>query len=365
MAGRDIIVVGASAGGIEALTELVGGLPADLPAAVFVVVHTAPYGPSRLPALLTRHGSLRAAHAAHGEPIRPGRIYVAPPNRHLVVRPGAVELSQGPREHRVRPAIDVLFRSAARAYGPRVIGVVLSGMLDDGSMGLLAVKAAGGLAVVQDPADAIFPGMPRGARDTAEADHAVPAADLGRLLGRLTRDPVPQPGGTLMPAEGTAMPSEALINERMQKDIAEQGADRRADGDSIYVCPECGGHLWQVHAGRAVRFHCHVGHAWSLDSMLAQKSEELEAALWRCVRLLTEKATMTRQGAARAREAGRTEVADRIEEMARLDDQHVRLIRDLLLEVSPNPTSQTLRVEELLHETDLPPQDPGGRPSTA
>ena len=177
MAKKDIVVIGASAGGIEALRELVSELPADLPAALFVVVHIQPYAVSRLPEILSRAGALPATHASNGEPIQPGHIYVAPPDRHLLVRQGRIALSRGPRENHSRPAIDPLFRSAARAYGSRVIGVVLSGALYDGSMGLLVVKTRGGMAIVQDPREAAVDSMPRSALRLVEADAVLPSSE--------------------------------------------------------------------------------------------------------------------------------------------------------------------------------------------
>jgi two-component system chemotaxis response regulator CheB len=194
MPDRDVVVVGASAGGVEALVDLAASLPADLPAAVLVVLHVPPTGTSALPHILNRHGPLRAGHASDGEPIARGRIYVAPPDRHLLVRPGQVHLTLGPPENGHRPAIDPLFRSAARSYGSRVIGVVLSGTLDDGTAGMLAIKARGGLGVVQGPADARYPGMPGSAATHAKIDHVLAAASMGQLLARLTNGSAGAPG---------------------------------------------------------------------------------------------------------------------------------------------------------------------------
>lgn len=178
MDGHDIIVVGASAGGVEALSTLAAGLPADLPAAVFVVLHLPQHATSVLPQILDRAGSLPAAHPGDGEAIRTGRIYIAPPDRHMVIERGCVRLSRGPRENGHRPAIDTLFRSAARAYGDRTIGVILSGTLDDGTAGLAAVKSRHGLAVVQDPASAIYPGMPHSAIDNVAVDYVAPLGEF-------------------------------------------------------------------------------------------------------------------------------------------------------------------------------------------
>ncbi len=161
MAGHDIIVIGASAGGVEALVQLVQNVPADLPASIFVALHVSPHGSSVLPQILSRHGALLASHPQDGEAIEPGRIYVAPPDHHLWVRRGRVRVSRGPSENGLRPAVDPLFRSAARSYGRRVVGVILSGSLDDGTAGLQAIKSQGGVAIVQRPEDALFVGMPQ------------------------------------------------------------------------------------------------------------------------------------------------------------------------------------------------------------
>jgi two-component system, chemotaxis family, protein-glutamate methylesterase/glutaminase len=189
MPGHDIVVVGASAGGVEALVDLARSVPPDLPAAMFVVLHVPSTGSSALPEILSRQGSLPAAHVKDGEPIELGRIYVAPPDHHLLLRTGHVHLARGPRENGHRPAVDPLFRSAAGEYATRVIGVVLSGALDDGTAGLVAVKGRGGLAVVQEPADALYPAMPGSAIEHVRVDHVLPAAAMGPLLARLTLEP--------------------------------------------------------------------------------------------------------------------------------------------------------------------------------
>lgn len=184
---QTIIVMGASAGGVEALSNVIGHLDEGLGAAVFVVLHISPIGLSVLPEILERAGRLPAHHATDGEAIKPDRVYVAPPDRHLLVERGRVAVDPGPAEHRSRPAIDPLFRSAAAAYGPRVIGVVLSGTLDDGTEGLRAISACGGVTVVQDPDDALFPGMPSSAVRLAHPDHVARLDDIPQLLGSLVR----------------------------------------------------------------------------------------------------------------------------------------------------------------------------------
>jgi two-component system chemotaxis response regulator CheB len=190
MPGHDIIVVAASAGGVETLCKLASGLPPDLPAAVFVVLHIPPHATSFLPSILSRAGPLPAAHPNDGQAIEHGRIYVAPPDSHLLVKRGHIHLGHGPRENGHRPAADPLFRTAARAYGPRVVGVVLSGNLDDGTAGLLAVKVRGGVAIVQDPSEALYSGMPASASENVAVDWVLPVSEMAALLARLALEPV-------------------------------------------------------------------------------------------------------------------------------------------------------------------------------
>ena len=331
---RDAVVIGASAGGLTALSQLVSGIPAQFPGAIFVVLHIAPYAVSRLPQILQRVSQLPVMHAEHEAPIHAGHIYIAPPDQHLLVRQDRVELSRGPRENRFRPAIDPLFRSAARAYGPRVIGVVLSGALYDGSAGLVAVKNRGGLAIVQDPDEATVDAMPRSALRMTEVDHIAPAAEIGPLLNRLVSEPAPE--GVTM-----ADPEETHLTGVIAEVIRHQGQDDRPDALTIYTCPDCGGSLFQD--GEAGGFRCHVGHAYGPDVLLDLKGEEVESTLWACVRMLTEKATLTRQLATRTRERRSPLLASRIDEQAVADERYVQVIRELL-EAIPGPTEQVATI---------------------
>jgi two-component system chemotaxis response regulator CheB len=319
-----VIVIGASAGGVEALQTLARGLPTDLDAAVFVVLHIPPFSRSRLPEILNRIGRLPARPAEDGEPIAPGRIYVAPPDRHLLVRLGRVELSKGPRENHSRPAIDPLFRSAARAYGSRAIGVVLSGALYDGSAGLLAVKARGGVAIVQDPDEAMAAGMPLSALRLVDVDHVAPAEEIGPLLGRLVK--------ALHGGRNQGMDvGDEHIDRVIDNVITKQALDERPNDSTIYTCPDCGGVMFQDGEGASLSFSCHVGHAYAPELLLGQKAEELEAALWTCVRMLTEKATLTRQVAARAGIGRNDAMMRRSVEQAELAERQARVVRELLV----------------------------------
>ncbi len=341
MAQRDIVVIGASAGGIAALTTFVQNLPPDFPAALFIVVHIPPYAVSHLPQILDRAGPLPAVPAEHGTQIVPGRIFVAPPDRHLVLRQGWMELTRGPRENHSRPAIDPLFRSAARAYGSHVVGIVLSGALYDGSMGLLAVKTRGGVVIVQDPDEAAFASMPLSALQLVTADHILPVADMASVLDRVIRESVPKEGAHPM------LDDEERLTQRIAEDFSEQARNGRSDETTIFTCPDCGGVLWQGGEGSVLSFRCHVGHAYAAEVLLSQKAEEVEAALWSSLRLLKEKATLTRQMATRGRTGGNGHGAERIEEQAQVDERHVRTIQELLTSL-PTPLEQTAAVLQVV-----------------
>jgi two-component system, chemotaxis family, protein-glutamate methylesterase/glutaminase len=323
MPDHGIVVVGASAGGVEALIHLAASLPSDLPAAMFVVLHLPATGTSALPEILRRHGPLPAAHVKDGEPIQPGRVYVAPPDHHVLLRTGHVHLARGPRENGHRPAIDPLFRSAAREYATRVIGLVLSGALDDGTAGLLAIKSRGGIAVVQDPADALYPGMPGNALEHVQVDHVAAAASMGRLLARLIADVAEPPTN---PA-----PSDMQVEVEMEGLSLEAFEGNHPGRPSGFSCPDCNGVLWQIQDGGLERYRCRVGHAWSPESLLTQQSEALEAALWVALRSLEERAALARRLGEPARRRGYTITATRFEEQAAEAQQAARLVRDMLL----------------------------------
>jgi len=322
---RDIIVIGLSSGGVEALLETVRTLPRGLPATIFVVCHIPPQGKSILPEILSRSGPMLAQHAVDSEPFYPGQIYIAPPDRHLMIADGRMHVARGPRENHHRPAIDPLFRSAARGFGSRVVGVILSGGMTDGVAGLLAVRAAGGVSVVQDPRDAKVAALPQSATEMAGADYIVPAAQLAPLLVQLVRRTATAPGGAPVHDPMEKMP------EIEAEDFQEQVNGKRRGQLSTFSCPECGGTLWQVDEKELVRFRCHIGHAYYGDALYAEQAESLEAALWSAVRTFRERTVLARQLAKREAERGKTEAAKHYEEEAMLSERYDSLIRQYLL----------------------------------
>jgi two-component system chemotaxis response regulator CheB len=336
MPRRDIIVVGASAGGIDALVRMVRGLPPALPATLFVVCHLPSGFRSALPSILSRNGPLLATPGRDGDPFNPGHIYVAPPDQHLLLAPGGrMRLTRGPRENNHRPAVDPLFRSAARHYDSRVVAVELSGSMSDGAGGLMAVRSAGGLAVVQDPADALVAAMPQSALQIAGADHVVAAADLGPLLAELVRGPAAsRTGGSPVPDPLDKMP------DTVNRDMEQQARDLRLGEVSTFTCPECGGNLWQVDEKDLVRFRCHVGHAYNGDVLFAEQAAALEAALWTAVRMFRERSVLARQLAQRERGEGGDAGAARFDEQAAQAERYSDLIKRYVLEPAPPPGAE-------------------------
>ncbi len=315
---RDLIVVGASAGGVQALQRLVADLPPELPAAVLVVLHMMQTGTSVLDNILARAGQLPATQARDGERPERGHVYVAPPNAHLLLRGPYLQLSGGPRENGHRPAIDPLFRSAARARGPRAIGVVLTGTLDDGTDGLRLIKERGGATVVQDPADALYEEMPRSAVEHVEPDAVVPlAAMAGTLAGMLDE---PLDASLTAPAADPDLQRRDLVE-------AELGFEPPDGQPSLLTCPDCGGVLMEREQGAVVRFACQVGHAYSPESLVEQQGTALESALWTAMRTLEERADLLRR---MARRAG-SSTSGRLEQRAAAVAEHADVVRATIL----------------------------------
>ena len=335
MPAHDLIVIGASAGGVEAISKLVAGLPANLSAAVCVVVHLRPYSESHLAQVLERAGPLPVVPAKQDLPLERGTIYVAVPDMHLLVQrdgdEAVLRLVRGPRENRSRPAVDPLFRSASLAFGPRVIGVILSGALDDGTAGLWTVKDRGGIAVVQDPDDASVPSMPASALAEVEVDHVAPAEALGPLLARLAHEPAgPQPSEAELARHGET--TDQLHRELgivAVDDDYHQRAERYGE-PSRFPCPECGGVLWDVSGEGPVRFRCEVGHAHSAASLAESQTEVIEAAMWAALRALEDKVELSRRRAATARENGLTGLIEQFVVEEQAAQQHAAQLRALL-----------------------------------
>jgi len=267
MPKHDIIAIGASAGGVEALQQIVCALPGSLPAAVFVVLHLYPRSESLLPQILSRAGPLPAVHPSDGERIERGIIYVAPPDNHLLIEREHVHIDSGPKEQHQRPAINVTFRSAAQSYGQRVVGVVLTGALDDGTAGLWEIKRRGGIAVVQNPEEASFPSMPLSAIREVEVDHTVAVAQIGSLLARLADQDSSSTG-----PNGDQNEMSPIVTD--------------------LTCPDCRGTIWETQRGRLTEYRCRVGHVFSPKSMLTEQFAAQEKLLYSAVVSLEEGASL-------------------------------------------------------------------------
>ena len=303
--GYDVVVIGASAGGVEALLKLVATLPPAMPAAIFIVLHLPPSPTSRLPQLLTRAGPLPACYPLHGQAIEPGRIYIAPPDMHMTLDATGIRVLRGPMENGHRPAVDPLFRTAARFFRERVIGVVLTGALDCGTAGLQAVQAFGGMTVVQDPEDAFCADMPRSALRHLHADHVLPLAEIPALLAQLV-------AMTPTPARAVRDLDAEIVDKSLPTSI---------------VCPSCGGAMTESEVGGLLQFRCHVGHAFSLEGMASEQAHALEAALWAATRALQESEDLARRMALRA--GG--DMAQRFIAKAESMRQHSQQIERILL----------------------------------
>lgn len=333
MAEHNIVVIGCSVGGVEALQTIAAGLPEDFSAAVFVVLHLSPQSHSVLPDILNRAGPLPAKHPVQREQIRQGHIYVAPPDHHLIIiiEDGHILLSRGPKENRHRPSVDPLFRSAARAYGRQVIGIVLTGSLDDGTVGLQTVKKAGGVAIVQEPDDAVCADMPRSAIDHVKVDHVVPVTQIPALLAEHVPQPVASGNGA---GKNTQIRKEIKYAEA---DMAAIEDDARPGTPSQFACPDCGGVLWEMEDEGMLRFRCRVGHAYTAQSLDAQQSEAVEGALWAAIRALEESASLARQMAQRAGYNKSHRAARRFEENARDKMEQAALLRNIIVEKKEIP----------------------------
>jgi two-component system chemotaxis response regulator CheB len=304
MENQDIVLVGASAGGVEALSKFCSRLPADLSASVLVVQHTSPSGPSLMARLLGRVSMLPVSAAVDGEPLLPGHIYVSVPDRHLLLRRGRILVRRGPHENHTRPAVDALFRSAAVAYGSRVIGVVLTGALDDGTDGLIAIKRGGGTCVVQSPDDAAWPSMPLNALRRDHVDHSLPLDQLPELIVRLTR----QRAGPSHPLSEAMQIEDRIASEEspmLTPELSPPGVP------SALSCPECGGVLNEIADAGTLRFRCQIGHAYTSQGLGRAQSEEIEHGMQVAIRTHRERLALFLRMQASAEGQGHVHAAQR------------------------------------------------------
>ena len=322
---RDLVVIGASAGGVDALKRLVSGLPDDLPAAVCIVLHLAPGSPSALAGILHRAGPLPCRFAELDQPLHLGEVIVAPPDHHLVVEDGRVHVTVGPRENGHRPAVDVLFRTAAAARDSRVVGVILSGTRDDGAAGLAVIKSEGGATVVQSPEDAEYPGMPASALANVAVDAVVPSELIGRTIAAIVK--------------GEQLPAEATSNRL---------AEDPDNGNRLTsVCPECGGVLSEREDAGVPYWECHVGHRYSPTSFADAQGQGVEAALWTAVRALRDRGALLRRMSEQSEGRGQSRSARRFRNQADEAYRQADFVRDALTQAA----ATTLRT------VDEPPAD--------
>jgi two-component system chemotaxis response regulator CheB len=326
MAPEHIVVVGGSAGALEQALAMARGLPADFPAALFLVIHFPSTARSVLPDLLARSGPLPAAHASDGEAIRPGRIYVAPPDSHLVLSGQRLRLDRGPKENGHRPAIDPLFRSAAESFGSRVIGVILSGNLSDGTAGLQAIRRRGGRALVVDPELVVHDSMPRHAINRVPVSRVVAPDQIAAAISELIAEPWKE----------VAPVTESPAMHASEAEVVQRDRERNPGIPSTYACPECHGTLWELQDGDVLSFRCRIGHAFAADALVAEADEALEAALWTALRALEEHGALARRMAANALDHDRQRSARLFREKAEKAEQHAAVLRNLLL-TAPAP----------------------------
>lgn len=324
-APRWIVALGASAGGVEALRTLLGSVRADLDAAFLVVLHIPPHSPSRLDQVLQSCVAMPVSAPKDKDRLKRGHVYVASADQHLMLESDVIRLTRGPKECRVRPAIDVLFRSAAVAYGPRVIGVVLSGMLDDGTAGLWAIKHRGGIALVQDPNEAMHPPMPESAIEHVPVDLVGSCSALARAIEEFTSK---DPGAGEVSKTGRLEVESRIASEgnALQLGVMDMG------DVSQYTCPDCHGVLVQIEEGSIVRFRCHTGHAFSLQTLLAEVSESIDKGLWDTIRAIEERVLLLRQiSKLEARNApDQAKVTDKLADDS---ENSIKALKDLVLDV--------------------------------
>ncbi|MEI9921066.1 MAG: chemotaxis protein CheB [Bacteroidota bacterium] len=346
MAKRDIVVVGASAGGVTALIDLVKSLPADFSASMFVVLHIPPASPSNLPTILSDACLLKVVHPKDGDHIKPGQIYVAAPDHHMLLEGTRILMKKGPEENRFRPSIDALFRSAAYTYGPRVIGVVLSGLLNDGTSGLWSVKRLGGKTIIQEPRDAGYPSMPLNVLEYVKVDYVVPAVEMGKLLTKLTTEEASKKP-KISEAEMKSLRMEVTISKQdnaFSMGIMDEGKL------TPFTCPECHGVLVRLLEGNFIRFRCHTGHAYTASTLLADLSKNVEETLWQAMRGLEETTLLLNQIGEHFKKHGHKNAGALFMRKANVTTKRARVIHDSVFE-------QELISEDIRHRNPKPKRE--------
>lgn len=336
--GHNIIVIGTSAGGLKALRAVLSALPSGFEASIFVVQHLAPDKPSRLPKLLAEVCQLPVCSPRDHQRFLPGHIYVAAPDFQMLVNQDHVRILRGPQENRFRPSIDALFRSAARAHGSRVIGVILTGYRDDGTVGLQAIKKRGGMCVVQDPDEAEYPSMPKTALRNVKVDHTVPIGAAGALLVRLAAEPAADQAGFPVSPE---LEIESNIAEQLMTTREFLESVERIGKRTSYTCPDCTGAIWQIGDEEPFKLRCHVGHSFTGEVFSAEQSRNIEHALWTAIRTMEEKITFLRELARRKHSQNLPGEAGAYELDADALDTEVSQIRELIVRARPTPASST------------------------
>jgi two-component system, chemotaxis family, protein-glutamate methylesterase/glutaminase len=336
LAKRDIVAIGGSSGSGRVLKRILGDLPGDFPASIFVCTHVPSHSPGYLADALSSVSALPVAQAIDGQPIEPNRVYVAAPDRHLLLIDGIIRLGEGPRENLARPAIDPLFRSAALSFGPRVVGVILTGMLNDGAAGLHAVKAVGGTAIVQHPIDAEADQMPLAALESTEVDHVASAADLAAIISEVA---LSDAGRAIAPSESLSLEVEIAAGERLGSHRLRQLAD-----PSPLSCPDCQGVLSEMREQRPLRYRCQIGHSYTAE-ILASRIDEVDQAVRVAMRVMEERVTLVERMARDARETGRKAVAELYESRAEEYRRYAKTLRDsaiLTLRMARSPREQDI-----------------------
>jgi two-component system chemotaxis response regulator CheB len=339
---RDIIVIGASAGGVSALKRLVASMPKDFDGSIFIVLHIPAYSESRLPWILNQISPLQALHPRDGDMIERGKIYIAINDHHLILEDGKMRVKRGPKENRFRPAIDALFRSAAYVYGSRVIGVILSGLLNDGVSGLWTIQQHGGVAIIQHPDDAEQPQLPENALEYINPDHIAFASEMGPLLTRLSREAAPD-RNKFTPQQLKLLEMEVVIATK--GDAFEMGIMDMGEL-TPFVCPQCHGSLVRLVEDKFIRFRCHTGHAYTASSLLAEISEVVESQLWQTMRGLEEMDMLMNSISDQYQKLGNQEAADLFKSKADVSGRRAQLIHDAVLDQSQYSEDIRLNIEK-------------------